>query len=71
MTDSNELGPGGLEKIPRFNTRRSLRAPKWKFDPKEMPPVTISGLLERKQQVQSGGKRSTIRSWKTYYTVLR
>ena len=35
-----------------------------------MPPVTISGLLERKQQVQSGGKRSTIRSWKTYYTVL-
>jgi len=27
-------------------------------------------LLERKQQVQSGGKRSTIRSWKTYYTVL-
>ena len=56
--------------IPRFNTRRSLRQPKWKYDPKEMPPVTIAGFLERKQQVQSGGKRSTIRSWKTYYTVL-
>jgi len=57
--------------IPRFNTRRSLRQPaKWKYDPKEMPPVTVAGFLERKQQVQSGGKRSTIRSWKTYYTVL-
>ena len=35
-----------------------------------MPPVLIDGFLERKQQNQSGGKRSTIRSWKTYYTVL-
>lgn len=35
-----------------------------------MPPVMIDGFLERKQQIQSGGKRSTIRSWKTYYTVL-
>ena len=33
-------------------------------------PVLINGFLERKQQNQSGGKRSTIRSWKTYYTVL-
>ena len=35
-----------------------------------MPPIMIDGFLERKQQNQSGGKRSTIRSWKTYYTVL-
>merc|ERR1712038_1670814 len=56
--------------IPRFNTRRSLRQPKWKYDPSSMPPVLIDGFLERKQQNQSGGKRSTIRSWKTYYTVL-
>ena len=56
--------------IPRFNTRRSLRQPKWKYDPSSMPPVLIDGYLERKQQNQSGGKRSTIRSWKTYYTVL-
>ena len=34
-----------------------------------MPPITLEGFLERKQQ-HSGGKRSTIRSWKTYYTVL-
>jgi len=35
-----------------------------------MPPVTIEDYLERKQQAQSGGKRATLRSWKTYYTVL-
>ena len=35
-----------------------------------MPPVTIEGFLERKQQSNSGGKRSTIRSWKNYYTVI-
>ena len=35
-----------------------------------MPPVTIEDYLERKQQNTSGGKRATLRSWKTYYTVL-
>merc|ERR1712226_1784168 len=63
-------GDGDQPSIPRFNTRRSLRQPKWKYDPSSMPPVLIDGFLERKQQNQSGGKRSTIRSWKTYYTVL-
>ena len=45
---------------------------KWKFefDPSNMPPVTIEDYLERKQQAQSGGKCATLRSWKTYYTVL-
>jgi hypothetical protein len=39
--------------IPRFNTRRSLRQPnKWKYDPSNMPPVTIEDYLERKQQAQ-------------------
>ena len=35
-----------------------------------MPPVMIEGFLERKQLSNSGGKKSTIRSWKNYYTVL-
>jgi len=59
--------------IPRFNTRRSLRQGpnnRWKMDSSNMPPVTIEGFLERKQQSNSGGKRSTIRSWKSYYTVI-
>ena len=30
----------------------------------------IEGFLDRKQLSSSGGKKSTIRSWKTYYTVL-
>jgi len=59
--------------IPRFNTRRSLRQGpnnRWKMDSSNMPPVTMEGFLERKQQSNSGGKRSTIRSWKNYYTVI-
>ena len=64
LTENDQLA------IPRFNTRRSLKQPKWKYDPSSMPPILIDGFLERKQQNQSGGKRSTIRSWKTYYTVL-
>lgn len=30
----------------------------------------MEGFLERKQQSNSGGKRSTIRSWKNYYSVI-
>lgn len=58
--------------IPRFNTRRSIRqqSNRWKYDPSNMPPVMIEGFLDRKQLSSSGGKKSTIRSWKTYYTVL-
>ena len=32
--------------------------------------VDIEGALERKQELQTGGKKATIRSWKSYYTVL-
>jgi len=35
-----------------------------------LPPVEVDGFLDRKQELQSGGKRATIRSWKSYYTVL-
>ncbi len=36
----------------------------------ERPPSDMEGMLERKQELQSGGKKATIRSWKYYYTVL-
>ena len=36
----------------------------------ELPPAEMEGLVERKQELQSGGKKATIRSWKHYYTVL-
>merc|ERR1712083_681850 len=45
--------------IPRFNTRRSLRQGpnnRWKMDSSNMPPVTVEGFLERKQQSNSVAK---------------
>ena len=33
-------------------------------------PADMEGTLERKQELQTGGKKATIRSWKSYYTVL-
>lgn len=38
--------------------------------PEGLPPVEYEGILERKQELQSSGKKATIRSWKSFYTVL-
>ena len=38
--------------------------------PNELPPSEIEGFLDRKHERQSGGMKATIRSWKSYYTVL-
>ena len=38
--------------------------------PSEMIRSEMEGMLERKQELQGGGKKATIRSWKNYYTVL-
>merc|ERR1712241_1590863 len=49
----NKEGTKAENDIPRFNTRRSLRQGpnnRWKMDSSNMPPVTIEGFLERKQQ---------------------
>jgi len=35
-----------------------------------LPLADMEGMLERKHLHQSGGKLATLRSWKTYYTVL-
>ncbi|XP_054709348.1 spectrin beta chain-like [Uloborus diversus] len=51
---------------PPIIKRRVSAAPK-KFS---VPPTTAEGFLDRKQELQTRGKRSTNRSWKTYYTVL-
>ncbi|GFS88899.1 spectrin alpha chain, partial [Nephila pilipes] len=37
---------------------------------KRPPPTRAEGFLARKQERDSGGKRSTSRQWKTLYTVL-
>ena len=38
--------------------------------PDNLPPAELETTLERKQELQSGGKKAAVRSWKTYYTVL-
>lgn len=56
------------KRTPSFTIRRpSLRRQR---TPADLPPVEVEGFLERKQELQGGGKKATIRSWKTYYTVL-
>jgi spectrin beta len=36
----------------------------------ELAQIDKHGYMDRKQELQIGGKRSAIRSWKTYYTIL-
>jgi spectrin beta len=61
------------KRTPSFTTRRrsfrsSSRQPA--VEPDQLPPVECEGMLDRKQELQAGGKRATVRSWKSYYTVL-
>ncbi len=66
--ESMKVGP---KRTPSFNTRKRTSSfrknQKGDFD---LPPVEIQGMLERKHDLQSGGKRSPIRSWKPFFTVL-
>jgi spectrin beta len=60
-------------RVPSFTTRRrtqSFRRPGGVESPlpSNIPPVEIRGLLDRKHELMSGGKRAAIRSWKCYYT---
>jgi len=62
------------KRTPSFTTRRrtqSFRRHTKNLNTVEnLPPVEVDGYLDRKQELQNGGKRATIRSWKNYYTVL-
>lgn len=56
-----------------FTTRRraqSFRKLQKLDNMDELPPVEINGYLERKQELQSGGKKAPVRSWKGFFTVL-
>uniref|UniRef100_A0A183IDZ9 Calponin-homology (CH) domain-containing protein n=1 Tax=Soboliphyme baturini TaxID=241478 RepID=A0A183IDZ9_9BILA len=56
-------------KTPSFTTRRRSSLKKVpRFE--NMQSIEKDGFLERKQDLQNGGKRATIRSWKTFYTIL-
>ena len=59
------------KRTPSFNLRRRTRSFKDKYKlPDNLPPIDLEGMLDRKQELQSGGKKATIRSWKNFYTVL-
>ncbi|KAL8620004.1 hypothetical protein ACOMHN_015286 [Nucella lapillus] len=59
------------KRTPSFNIRRRTRSFKDKYKlPDSLPPPDLQALVDRKQELQSGGKKATIRSWKTFYTVL-
>ena len=56
-------------RTPTFTTRRAHSLKKVRqWD--DLSQVETSGYLDRKQELQSGGKKATIRSWKNYYTIL-
>ncbi|XP_066591797.1 spectrin beta chain, non-erythrocytic 5 isoform X2 [Prorops nasuta] len=61
------------KRTPSFTTRRrtqSFRKLQRIENMDSLPPVEIQGLLERKHELQSAGKKAAVRSWKQYYTVL-
>lgn len=59
------------KRTPSFTTRRRAQSfRKQHPDPLDLPPVEIQGMLERKHELQSGGKKAPVRSWKQFHTVL-
>ena len=59
------------KRTPSFTTRRrtqSFRKHQRIENVDSLPPVEIQGVLERKHELQSGGKKAAVRSWKPYYT---
>lgn len=71
--ESMKAVPKIAKRTPSFNTRKratSFRKNQKPGEQFELPPVEIEGMLERKHELQSGGKRSPVRSWKPFHTVL-
>ncbi|XP_039432326.1 spectrin beta chain, non-erythrocytic 1 isoform X2 [Culex pipiens pallens] len=73
--ESMKIGPKPAKRTPSFTTRRraqSFRKNQRGSDSTEsdLPPVEMQGMLERKHELQSGGKKAPVRSWKPFYTVL-
>ncbi|VDM96556.1 unnamed protein product [Thelazia callipaeda] len=60
---------GSARKTPKFTTRRSNSLKKGKTWV-DFGPIDMHGHLDRKQDLQSGGKKAAMRTWKRYYTIL-
>lgn len=68
--ESMKTGPKPAKRTPSFTTRR--RAQSFRKENKDslLPPIECQGMLERKHQLQSGGTKAPVRSWKSYHTIL-
>ncbi|CAJ0573578.1 unnamed protein product, partial [Mesorhabditis spiculigera] len=57
---------------PGFSTRRgtSIRRSSGHRMANEQSSIDMTGYVDRKQELQSSGKKATLRSWKNYYTIL-
>ncbi|XP_055376264.1 spectrin beta chain, non-erythrocytic 1 isoform X2 [Condylostylus longicornis] len=73
--ESMKTAPKQPKRTPSFTTRR--RAQSFRKNQRggnsesfDLPPVEIQGVLDRKHELQSGGKKAPVRSWKTFHTVL-
>ncbi|KAI1720497.1 spectrin repeat domain-containing protein [Ditylenchus destructor] len=56
-------------KIPGFTTRRPQSIKKMRHW-EDLKSIDMHGYIDRKQELQGGGKKATFRSWKNYYTIL-
>lgn len=67
-----KIGPKAAKRTPSFTTRRRAQSfrKNQHAEPLDLPPVEIQGILERKHELQSGGKKAPVRSWKPFHTVL-
>lgn len=70
--ESMKVGPKQPKRTPSFTTRRRAQSfrKNQQADQLDLPPVEIQGMLERKHELQSGGKKAPVRSWKPFHTVL-
>jgi spectrin beta len=57
-------------RTPGFTTRRTQSIKRTSHHHADLTAIDMHGYLERKNDLQSGGKRATLRSWKRYYTIL-
>uniref|UniRef100_A0A1I7ZAM9 PH domain-containing protein n=1 Tax=Steinernema glaseri TaxID=37863 RepID=A0A1I7ZAM9_9BILA len=55
---------------PTFTTRRSHSLNKPRPPLQDHSSIDMFGFIERKQVLQTGGKKATIRAWKKNYTIL-
>ncbi|GAB1601116.1 spectrin beta chain, non-erythrocytic 1-like isoform X2 [Argonauta hians] len=63
--------PSKPRKTTNLSLRRKTHSFKEKYNlPENMRFPEVEGFLERKHELQAGGKRAAVRSWKTFYTAL-